>query len=81
MGVDHADVRLRLCGVTAGAGLPGATNAAVFEHDVQEVLVPELKPGDVGDLDNLKPHNRRRRSRPSNRPRRAWCRCRRGVRT
>jgi transposase len=35
---------------------PGATNTEVFETDVKEVLVPELKPGDVVIWDNLKPH-------------------------
>jgi len=47
---------LRLCGVTAALAFPGATNTAVFEHYVEEVLVPELKPGDVVIWDNLKPH-------------------------
>ena len=35
---------------------PGATNTDVFEAYVQDVLVPELKPGDVVIWDNLKPH-------------------------
>ena len=35
---------------------PGATNTDVFETYVAEVLVPELKPGDVVIWDNLKPH-------------------------
>jgi transposase len=47
---------LRLSGVTAALAFPGATNTAVFEHYVEEVLVPELKPGDVVIWDNLKPH-------------------------
>jgi transposase len=47
---------LRLSGVTAALAFPGATNSAVFEHYVKEVLVPELRPGDVVILDNLKPH-------------------------
>ena len=34
----------------------GATNTDIFETYVQEVLVPELKPGDVVIWDNLKPH-------------------------
>src|SRR6266550_6067110 len=47
---------LRLSGVTAALAFPGATNTAVFEHYVEQVLVPELKPGDVVIWDNLKPH-------------------------
>jgi transposase len=47
---------LRLCGVTAPLAFRGATNTDIFETYVQEVLVPELKPGDVVIWDNLKPH-------------------------
>src|SRR3954453_5065723 len=47
---------LRLSGVTAPLAFRGATNTALFETYVQEVLVPELKPGDVVIWDNLKPH-------------------------
>ena len=47
---------LRLSGVTAALAFPGATNTGVFETDVEEVLVPELKPGDVVIWDDLKPH-------------------------
>ena len=47
---------LRLSGVTAALAFPGATNTAMFENYVEEVLVPELKPGDVVIWDNLKPH-------------------------
>jgi transposase len=46
----------RLSGVTAALAFPGATNTDIFETDVEEVLVPELKPGDVVIWDNLKPH-------------------------
>ena len=35
---------------------PGATNTDVFETYVEQVLAPELKPGDVVIWDNLKPH-------------------------
>ena len=35
---------------------PGATNTDMFETYVAEVLVPELKPGDVVVWDNPKPH-------------------------
>jgi transposase len=47
---------LRLSGVTAALAFPGATNTDVFETYVEEMLVPELKPGDVVIWDNLKPH-------------------------
>jgi transposase len=47
---------VRLAGVTATLAFPGATNTGVFEAYVEEVLVPELRPGDVVVWDNLKPH-------------------------
>jgi transposase len=47
---------LRLSGVTAPLAFPGATNSDIFETYVADVLVPELKPGDVVIWDNLKPH-------------------------
>src|SRR3954454_3867953 len=47
---------MRLSGVTATLAFPGATDTAVFETYVAEVLVPELKPADVVIWDNLKPH-------------------------
>jgi transposase len=47
---------MRLSGVTATLAFPGATNTAVFEDYVAEMLVPVLKPGDVVIWDNLKPH-------------------------
>jgi transposase len=47
---------LRLRGVTAALAFPGATNTDMFEHYVQDVLVPELRPGDVVVWDNVKPH-------------------------
>lgn len=47
---------VRLAGVTATLAFPGATNTGTFETYVEEVLVPELKPGDVVIWDNLKPH-------------------------
>jgi transposase len=47
---------LRLSGVTAVLAFPGATNTAMFESYVEDILVPELKPGDVVVWDNLKPH-------------------------
>src|SRR5262249_28720736 len=47
---------LRLSGVTAALAFAGATNTDVFEHYVEDVLAPELKPGDVVVWDNVKPH-------------------------
>src|SRR3954449_11740762 len=47
---------MRLAGAMAGLAFPGATNTDVFETYVEQVLVPELKPGDVVLGDNLKPH-------------------------
>jgi len=47
---------LRLSGVTAPLAFPGATNTDLVESYVEDVLVPELKRGDVVIWDNLKPH-------------------------
>jgi transposase len=47
---------MRLSGVMATLAFPGATNTAIFEDYVAEMLVPELKPDDVVIWDNLKPH-------------------------
>jgi transposase len=47
---------IRLGGVTAALAFPGATNTDMFENYVKDVLVPELKPGDVVIWDNLTPH-------------------------
>ncbi|SIO19004.1 Transposase [Singulisphaera sp. GP187] len=47
---------MHLSGVTATLAFPGATNTDVFEGYVEQVLVPDLKPGDVVIWDNLKPH-------------------------
>jgi transposase len=47
---------LRLSGVTAALAFPGATHQALFETSVEDVLVPELKPGDVVIWDNLSSH-------------------------
>lgn len=47
---------MRLGGVVAPLTVAGATNQQVFERYVTEVLVPELRPGDVVVWDRLKPH-------------------------
>jgi transposase len=47
---------LRLSGVTAPLVFPGATDTATFQSYVDQVLVPQLKPGDVVIWDNLQPH-------------------------
>jgi len=47
---------LGLPGVRCSAVLDGAVNAAAFEAFVEQVLVPELRPGDVVVLDNLSSH-------------------------
>jgi transposase len=47
---------LRLSGAMSALAFPGATNTDTFEGYVEEVLVPELKPGDVVVWDNVKPH-------------------------
>ena len=47
---------LGLDGVRAPLVFPGATDTEVFQTYVDEVLVPELHPGDVVIFDNLKPH-------------------------
>jgi transposase len=47
---------LRLCGAMPALAFPGAMNTDLFESYVEDVLAPELKPGDVVVWDNLKPH-------------------------
>jgi transposase len=47
---------LRLSGAMPALAFPGATDTELFEHYVEDVLVPELKPDDVVVWDNLKPH-------------------------
>jgi transposase len=47
---------MRLSGAMAAVAFPGATNTVQFEDYVAEVLVPELRPGDVVVWDNVKPH-------------------------
>src|SRR3954463_16226908 len=47
---------LGLEGVRAPLAFPGATDTTAFQTYVDQVLVPELRPGDVVILDNIKPH-------------------------
>jgi transposase len=47
---------VRLSGPCATLAVEGATDAEVFRTYVQQVLVPELKAGDVVIMDNLQPH-------------------------
>jgi transposase len=47
---------LRLSGVTAPVVFQGATDTAVFQSYVEQMLVPELHPDDVVIWDNLPPH-------------------------
>jgi len=45
-----------LDGVKAPLVFPGATDTTAFQNYVDQVLTPELNPGDVVVFDNLKPH-------------------------
>jgi transposase len=47
---------LRLTGMTAPMVLDGPMNGAAFLAYVQQVLAPELKPGDIVIMDNLSAH-------------------------
>jgi transposase len=47
-------------GMQCSAVVDGAVNGDVFEAFVEQVLVPELKPGDVVIMDNLSSHKRAR---------------------
>ena len=47
---------VRLDGTTACMTIEGATDTAVFQAYVREVLVPSLRPGDLVVMDNLRPH-------------------------
>ena len=47
---------VRLSGVTAPLVIHGAVDTPAFETYVQEVLAPELHPGDIVVWDNVSPH-------------------------
>lgn len=47
-------------GVRCSTVVDGAVNGDVFEAFVEQVLVPELRPGDIVVLDNLSSHKRER---------------------
>jgi len=47
---------VRLTGQTAAMVVDGATDAAVFQAYVEQVLRPSLRPGDIVILDNLSAH-------------------------
>jgi len=47
---------LGLGGVRAPLAFPGSTDTAAFRTYVDQVLVPQLHPGDVVVFDNIKPH-------------------------
>lgn len=51
---------LGIDGVRCSTVVDGAVNADVFEAFVEQVLVPELEPGDVIIMDNLSSHKRAR---------------------
>ncbi len=47
---------VRLDGSTACMTIEGATDTAVFQAYVREILGPSLRPGDIVIMDNLGPH-------------------------
>jgi transposase len=49
-------VGMRLSGVTSPMAFKGAMDTPTFESYVEQVLVPDLHPGDVVVWDNLRPH-------------------------
>jgi len=49
---------LRMTGIVAPMVLDGPVNGDWFEAYVTQVLVPELRPGDVVIMDNLSSHKR-----------------------
>ena len=51
---------LGIAGMRCATTVDGAVNADVFESFVEQVLVPQLRPGDVVVMDNLSSHKRMR---------------------
>jgi transposase len=51
---------LGIAGIRCSAVVDGAVNGDIFEAFIEQVLVPELRPGDVIILDNLSSHKRMR---------------------
>jgi len=51
---------LGIDGVRCSTVVDGAVNADIFEAFVQQVLVPQLRPGDIVVMDNLSSHKRAR---------------------
>lgn len=47
---------VRLDGTTACMTIEGATDTAVFQAYVRQILCPSLRPGDIVIMDNLGPH-------------------------
>jgi len=47
---------LRLSGVVVPSAFEGATDTPAFQSSVEQVLAPQLRPGDVVIWDHLKPH-------------------------
>ena len=72
---------LGLDGVRAPLVFPGATDTQAFQTYVDEVLAPELHPGDVVIFDNLKPHLAPHVAESIEARGPASCPCRRTVRT
>ena len=51
---------LGISGIRCSTVIDGAVNGDVFEAFVEQVLVPQLRPGDVVVMDNLSSHKRAR---------------------
>jgi transposase len=51
---------LGISGMRCSTVVDGAVNGDLFEAFVEQVLVPELRPGDVVIMDNLSSHKRQR---------------------
>jgi transposase len=51
---------LGLDGIRCSTVVDGAVNGDVFEAFIEQVLIPQLKPGDIVVMDNLSSHKRDR---------------------